>query len=320
MTERACIDVAVAVLQRADGHVLWCRRPSGKPYAGYWEFPGGKVEAGETVWQALVREIDEELGMGVHAGGPWLIVEHDYPHARVRLHFMRVWAFVGAPQAREGQAFEWAPLLGDSRLTPILPATLPLLPRLALPARMLLTQVELYGLTDFLERLATVLTRSAPADLPLVQFREKHLSVGDQVRAARAVEAVAADHHATVLINSDCAAALRSDSNIHYTQAAGLGLDAPTLAPNRIHTVAVHTAPGLAAAARRGFAAAVLGTVLTSHSHPGGATLGWQGFAALARQTRLPVYAIGGLTAADVSIAQSFGAHGVALRGAAWTA
>ena len=132
------IDVAVAVVFNTHGQVLWACRPEGKPYAGYWEFPGGKVEAAEGVWRALVRELKEELDITATQGGPWFLIEHDYEHANVRLHLYRVWAFEGDPRPLEKQAFTWASL-DSSDLSPILPATEPLLPKLAQPTLMALS-------------------------------------------------------------------------------------------------------------------------------------------------------------------------------------
>lgn len=97
------VDVAVGVLIREDGRMLLGSRPAGKPYAGYWEFPGGKLEAGETVHQALARELNEELGLGLADSTPWFVKEHRYPEVHVRLHFRRSRDFVGTPDPKEGQ-------------------------------------------------------------------------------------------------------------------------------------------------------------------------------------------------------------------------
>ena len=120
----APIDVAVGILMKANGDVLLGQRPNGKPYAGYWEFPGGKVESGESIFDALKREFVEELGVEVVSAEPWCGVEHVYEHAHVRLHFYisRVW--LGHPQSLEGQAFAWQ---GTVRVEPMLPATIPLI-------------------------------------------------------------------------------------------------------------------------------------------------------------------------------------------------
>ncbi len=118
------IDVAVGILMRPNGDVLLGQRPAGKPYAGYWEFPGGKVEAGEDIFDALQREFVEELGIHIESGTEWCCVEHVYEHAHVRLHFYISRDWRGEPQSLEGQAFAWQGTVG---LTPLLPATIPLL-------------------------------------------------------------------------------------------------------------------------------------------------------------------------------------------------
>ena len=118
------IDVAVGILMKASGDVLLGQRPAGKPYAGYWEFPGGKVDPGETVLDALKREFMEELGIEVLSADEWCGVEHVYEHAHVRLHFFISRDWRGEPQSLEGQAFAWQ---GEVSVEPLLPATIPLL-------------------------------------------------------------------------------------------------------------------------------------------------------------------------------------------------
>ncbi len=102
------VDVAVGVILRPDGHLLLGQRPEGKPYAGWWELPGGKLEPGETVLQALARELQEELGIAVTESSPWITHVHAYKHATVRLYFCRVTAWQGEPRGLESQALQWA--------------------------------------------------------------------------------------------------------------------------------------------------------------------------------------------------------------------
>ncbi|MEA3094996.1 MAG: 8-oxo-dGTP diphosphatase [Caballeronia sp.] len=129
---RRVTDVAVGVLVQPDGRYLLAQRPEGKPYEGYWEFPGGKLEAGESVEAALARELHEELGIDVTACERWRTLEHDYPHAYVRLYFCKVTAWSGEPVGREGQALAWQHLPAD--VTPLLPAAIPVLEWLAAEA------------------------------------------------------------------------------------------------------------------------------------------------------------------------------------------
>ena len=125
MTAQAApIDVAVGILLKPNGDVLLACRPEGKPYAGYWEFPGGKVEAGESVIDALKRAFEEEIGVRIVSAEPWCGVEHVYAHAHVRLHFYISRHWQGEPQSLEGQALAWQ---GSVVVTPVLPATIPLL-------------------------------------------------------------------------------------------------------------------------------------------------------------------------------------------------
>jgi 8-oxo-dGTP diphosphatase len=123
--ERLPVDVAVGVLIDDEGRFLLTSRPAGKVYAGYWEFPGGKLEPGETVEQALRRELHEELGIRIGAALPWKTELVDYEHARVRLHFCKVHEWQGAFEMREGQAMAWQTL--PVQVQPVLPGTLPVL-------------------------------------------------------------------------------------------------------------------------------------------------------------------------------------------------
>jgi 8-oxo-dGTP diphosphatase len=119
------VDVAVGVLIDAEGRFLLTSRPEGKVYAGWWEFPGGKLEAGESVTDALARELHEELGIVVGEVRPWNVTRMDYAHARVRLHFCKVTSWRGAFEMREGQTMAWQTL--PVTVAPVLPGTLPVL-------------------------------------------------------------------------------------------------------------------------------------------------------------------------------------------------
>ncbi|TCP08020.1 NUDIX domain-containing protein [Caldimonas thermodepolymerans] len=122
---RQPVDVAVGVLIDAAGRFLLTSRPAGKVYAGYWEFPGGKLEAGESVEDALRRELQEELGITIGAVHPWKVEMYDYPHALVRLHFCKVYDWQGEFEMREAQRMAWQTL--PVEVTPVLPGTVPVL-------------------------------------------------------------------------------------------------------------------------------------------------------------------------------------------------
>jgi 8-oxo-dGTP diphosphatase len=123
--ERTPVEVAVGVLIDAEGGFLLTSRPEGKVYAGYWEFPGGKLEAGESVEQALRRELHEEIGITIGPVQPWKVEVIDYPHARVRLHFCKVFEWTGEFEMRERQQMAWQTL--PVQVQPVLPGTVPVL-------------------------------------------------------------------------------------------------------------------------------------------------------------------------------------------------
>ncbi len=123
--QRTPVDVAVGVLIDGEGRFLMTSRPTGKVYADHWEFPGGKLEVGETVTQALRRELNEELGIDIGEAHPWQVEMVDYPHALVRLHFCKVYEWAGEFEMREGQAMAWEQL--PVQVRPVLPGTIPVL-------------------------------------------------------------------------------------------------------------------------------------------------------------------------------------------------
>ncbi|NJM32796.1 MAG: Nudix family hydrolase [Limnobacter sp.] len=324
------IDVAVAVVFNAQGDVLWGQRPQGKPYAGYWEFPGGKVEADETVWQALVRELQEELGITAQQGGPWFVMEHDYEHAKVRLHLYRVWQFEGTPRALEGQTLTWSSLQ-PGHLQPVLPATEPLLPVLAQPGVLAVSSYGLMGADAVASKLQPAQsppdsqrTGVAPfvgksAGGMRVLFREPEL-VGQtlvdawqhcqQICSALTLDLIC--HSATALRLLEAGCELPHGLRVHLTQTH---LETrPQFAPHwQVLGASVHDAASLQLAHARGLHYAVLGAVRATASHPGQGGMGWAAFQQLVQEARLPVYAIGGLGLDDWGEARIHGAHGLAM-------
>ena len=321
---RKTVDVAVGVLIRPDGKVLLADRPVGKPYAGYWEFPGGKVEAGETVAAALARELHEELGIEIGPSVPWVVFEHDYPHAYVRLHFRRVFEWRGEPFPREGQRVGFysptdglpAGLPADRPAglpAPLLPATLPVLRWFELPALYAISNIAGLGVAPFFAAFEAALQRG----LRLLLLREPQLS--DEVLNT-IVPALRERAHAVgarVLVSSRHAPALWEMCDGVQLTARDL-LRAPSRPAVKWVAASVHNRVELTRASGIGCDFAVLGSVLPTASHPGSTTLGWDGFAAIAQQTPLPLYAIGGLRLQDLHVARAAGAHGIALLRAAW--
>ena len=306
------VRVAAAVILRPDGQVLLAQRPPGKAYAGYWEFPGGKLEPGETPRHALDRELSEELGLGVRRAAPWLVQRYRYPHAHVELHFFRVFAWDGAPVGHDGQAFAWQ-RPGKFDVAPLLPANTSVLRALMLPAVYGITMASDLGETAFLARAQ----QAFDGGLKLVQVREKVWPEARQRALAEALVALARPGGAKVLLNGEAQNARAwGCEGVHWTSAALAG--AVTRPDDMLCAASCHTRADIERAGRLQLDFAVLGPVLPTPSHPGAPTLGWEGFAAIAVEAPLPIFALGGLAHGDLDAAIAHGAHGIALRRAAW--
>ena len=306
------VRVAAAVLLRDDGSVLLAQRPEGKAYAGYWEFPGGKLEDGECPRDALVRELREELGIAVRRASPWLVQDFVYPHAHVELHFFRVFDWEGELVGHDGQAFAWqAP--GHYTVAPLLPANTRILAALALPAVYGITLATELGEDAFLVRAERALTRG----LRLIQLREKEWPAACVDVLARQLIPLAHRFGARVLLNGSVDDALRLGADgVHWTSAM---LAQAVERPQDLMTAAsCHTAADIARAGALDLDFVVLGPVAVTPTHPKAVPLGWDGFAAAIVGTRVPVYALGGLDRDDLDTAIAHGAQGVSLRRAAW--
>ena len=310
---RAWTEVAAAVIFQPDGRYLLAQRPEGKAYAGYWEFPGGKIEPGESPEQAIKREIREELDLDINTAHQWLTRTHVYEHAAVRLHFMRVREWSGTPRGLESQQFAFQ-MPGQEAVSPMLPANGPILKAVALPQHFGVTQAHALGEENFLHRLESALTRG----LRLVQVREKEMTLAQLAKFSRAVVARCHAYGARVLINGDAVLAKEVLADgVHLTSAQLIRtLARPAFG---LVTASVHTRAELEYAAQLGCDFAVLGPVLPTPTHPDATGVGWAGFEVIARGCAIPVYAIGGLNTRDVyPAAWQHGAHGVAMLRGAW--
>jgi 8-oxo-dGTP diphosphatase len=306
------VEVAAAILLRdVEGGIefLLAQRPQGKVYAGYWEFPGGKVEPGETLRQALIRELQEELGISVDCAWPWLSCEFTYPHASVRLKFFRVVEWHGEIAPIEHSGLVWMKTGDSAPVAPILPANGPILRALELPSIYALTNAAGNGIDAELEKLVCALA----GGLRLIQVRDKTLSPAQRLELARRVMTLANEHAgACVLINDDEVLAREVGAHgLHLSSGRLMQLDRrPSF--NWVGA-SCHSAEELAHAASLELDFAVLGPVLPTVSHPGAQGLGWDEFARLIEQSPQPVYALGGMRPEMLDMARERGAHGIAL-------
>jgi 8-oxo-dGTP diphosphatase len=308
------VEVAAAVMLRdsADGEqFLLAQRPEGKVYAGYWEFPGGKVEPGESVREALVRELQEELGITVTVAAPWLTRVFTYPHATVRLNFWRVTEWtgeIGVTAPLEHSAIAWLSAQVAPKVAPILPANAPVLKALALPRMMAITQSAESNEDFELKRVANGLKQG----IRLFQIRDKELSPPERAWFAQTVKEMLRHTDAIIVVNDDAAL-------VHAIHAHGLHLSSAALRdcverPDFAWVGAsCHDAQELAHATQLGLDYALLGPVLSTPTHPEHPGIGWAGFKKLAAGSPIPIFALGGMRREMLAIAIKNGAHGIAM-------
>jgi 8-oxo-dGTP diphosphatase len=298
------VEVVAAVMQRPDGAFLLAQRPPGKAYSGYWEFPGGKVEAGEPARNALARELHEELGVEVETAYPWITRVFSYPHATVRLNFFRVTRWGGEPLPREDQAIAWQTGAGGMP-SPMLPANAPVLASLALPAEYAITDAARWGTAVMLQKLDTQLEQG----LKLVQLREPGLATDERRLFCANAIARARRSGCKVMVKSLHPAA----DGVHFTAAELMNLKQRPV--GMLVAASCHTREELEHAMALELDFTVLGPV---KEKAGAQPIGWGRFAQLVRGTTIPVYAIGGLVRDDLEDAWRAGAHGVAMIRGAW--
>ncbi len=299
-------DVAVAIFEKPDGRFLLSSRPEGKPYPHYWEFPGGKIEPGEDVYAALVRELIEELNVTITHATPWFAFIMRYTHATVRLHCWRVQAWQGNMRGMEGQRFEWQSI-GALTVSPTLPGCVPIFAALRLPRVYAITNAGFKGVVAYREDLAHALQ----AGVKLIQVREKNMSPAELRAFARDVVSEAHSHGAKVLINSDAATAADVGADgVHLTAAQ---LAACTSRPDfPLVAASTHTRAEIERAGELGLDFVVLGPVNETLTHPDQVPIGWPRFGEIINATPVPVFALGGLALSDMTHAIESGAHGIA--------
>ena len=324
LADGAITEAAVGIIQRGDGLVLLGERPTGKPWAGYWEFPGGKVEANETLAQALKRELQEELGITATQYYPWLTRTYAYEakygatgklesHAKtVKLNFFIVTAWDGEPLGLERQTISWQNP-EKVNVGPMLPANIPILTGLGLSPIYAITNLSELGEDLFFERLKIALANG----LMLIQVREKQLSPEALMLFAEHVIKLAAPYKAKVFINSDLNLA-------QALNAAGVHFSSPQLMQLQSKPEGVlcgascHNQEELVQAAKLGLDYVMLSPVQATRSHEGAKPLGWESFAEMIADYSLPVFALGGMQIDDLHVARLHGAHGVAMLRGAW--
>ena len=300
------LHIAVGVLRRNDGQVLIAQRQAGKPGAGQWEFPGGKRDPGETLRQALDRELHEELGVAVQAATPLIRLRHQYPDRHVLLDTWRVDAWQGDPVGCEGQPVRWVPVEALPTIG-LLAADAPIVQALQLP--------PCYAISPPALAAADWAAWAGAAQAGLCRVR------GAQLDDAHYWHAWDAAVRAATPSSQRWVADRCPPSGVRPRRLDGVHLSQRRFAAQADHLqeardwrlgVSCHSPAELRRAAAGGADFAVLGPVCPTASHPGAAPLGWTRWARWADQAGLPVYAIGGVTPDDVPRARAAGGQGIA--------
>jgi 8-oxo-dGTP diphosphatase len=307
------VHVVAAVLRDRRGRILLARRTAGRDLAGAWEFPGGKVEPGESPEAALAREIDEELGIRIGASQPLICVPQAYAHKRIVLDVREVASYTGTPRGREKQALAWTPL--DRLATyPMPPADRPVVAALTQPDRLLVTPEP--GDDD--ERFVALVVLALAAGVRRVQLRARSLDDARRVCLATRLDALCRGAGAQLLVNSDIALAARLGCGLHLTSAQLRETVQRPLPPSVLVSAACHDGDDLRRAESLGLDFVLLGPVAPTPTHPRSPVLGWTGFAALREGVSLPIYALGGLAMDDLDVARRHGAQGIAAIRGLW--
>ena len=314
--ESGMIHVAVGVLRRTDGRVFAAERPPGRHLGGQWEFPGGKLEPGETARAALDRELREEVGVEVLDARPLIRFPCRYPDRRVLLEVIEVSRWRGRPHGREGQAIDWlAPR--DLKRLDLVAGAVPIVAAIELPSLYLITPEPAEA--DFESRLRARLE----SGIRLVQLRAKTMRPDALVALARRVVPLAERSGARVFLNGDPETARAAGAHGAHVPSRTLARLAARRAERPVRpgfglAASCHDARELALARSVGVDFAVLSPVRATPGHPDARPIGWEGFSRLVESVDFPVFALGGLGPADREAGWAAGAQGIAAIRGLW--
>ena len=301
------IHVAAAAIRNQSGQVLLSMRHPDSHQGSLWEFPGGKLEPGESVDQALHRELREELGIQVTEHRPLIRIKHDYSDRRVLLDVHLVTAWQGEPRGLENQPLRWV-AAADLNAYPMPAADRPIICALQLPPVYLITHPQVVDSGQFLENLRYALEQG----VSLLQFRVFGLErTRHRLLAQRSLD-LCREYDARMLVNNDVQLALELDAEgVHLNRRQLQTLECRPLAGEKLVSASCHSLAELLQAQALGADFALLSPVLPTRSHPAADPLGWDSFAGMVDQINIPVFALGGMRLDLLQHAWNLGAQGV---------
>ena len=306
------VRAAAAVIQRQDGFLLMAQRPPGRGWSGWWEFPGGKIEVNESPFEALQRELQEEINISANDATLWFERRYTYPDKKVYIYFFKVTSWTGEITPCENQLLDWQ---NPSYVTvaPILPTNLFVLKSILLPPVYAITNIAEMDKTLFFERLKIKLEEG----LEMIQVREKNLPYQDVKKIAQKILDLAKPYQAKVLINENEKLALDIGADgVHYPSHSLIQLKhRPDFS---ICGISCHNLEELMIAQDLKMSFAVLSPVQKTESHPHADPIGWEFFSECANKLDMPIYALGGLNQENLATSWRHGGHGIAMQRAIW--
>ncbi len=313
--DSASIQVSVGVISRNDDYLLTLR-PKDTHLGGYWEFPGGKLESGESPQQALVRELNEELGIRVISADPLIRIPYRYSDVDVYLHVFRVTAFENDPSGKEGQICRWVPK-GQLRHLQLPPANHGIVAAIDLPELLVITPEPEGENGAFWKQLEQTLKSGTR----LVQWRAKGLQAAESIRLAKKAVTLCRTYEARLIFNGTVEMAASSGAHgVHFPAAKMRHFlkSPPKIPPSLIAGASCHNEEEVEMAQEIGIDYILFSPVKPTRSHPFAIATGWERFAAICARSAVPVYALGGMSMPDIADSRACGGHGVAGIGRFW--
>jgi 8-oxo-dGTP diphosphatase len=316
MSSSNIVHVAVAVIKNQHGQVFIAKRPDESHQGGLWEFPGGKVEAKESIKQALARELFEEVGIKILDATPLIRIHHNYNDKSVLLDVWNINSFSGEAHGKEGQETRWISQVQLAEYD-FPEANAPIIKSLNLPDKYMIT-----GEFDTFETLFEYIKSGIDDGIKLIQFRAPGLNPDIYFRYAKKIYEVCEKNNAKLFLNTSyenylSQQAFRFSNGLHLNSKEILNY--PVGKKDGFQTsTSVHNLKELKLAEKKNIDFVLLSPVKKTLSHPESKALGWDNFKDMADTTNLPVYALWGMTKADIKVAKRMGAQGIAAIGEFW--
>ena len=307
------IEASVGIIFNESFQLLMAERPQSKTWSGWWEFPGGKIEKGETPLEALKRELKEEIGISVIDAEKWIVRKYAYEDYEVILHFYKVTQWSGNIEAKEEQKISWV-LPDNNIVSPILPANDLIFKAISLPDIYAITNAYEYS-GNFLNKVEQQLNNG----LGLIQIREKAISKNAFIELTKEIIQMAGNFDAKVMINSDINLAYKLNADgVHLNSSLLHRLS--EIPKDLIVSASCHSARDIEKAMTMDVSFVVLSPVQKTQSHPNTTPIGWDSFSKITQNYSIPIYALGGMKQDDIENAFNAGAIGIASQRAIWEA